>query len=217
MTPRRALRALLAVIAVLAGVAVAKLARRELNEPPDRTGAALPLPQDLRAPGTIADARVVRAHEPAWVRDLAGWVPGPPSSRLGRVLAYLWASPSTLVGLVTGALSATLPHVDDGVVVFAGVRGPVAMLLSRGGYAATTLGHVVLAQQQPSPALMAHEMVHTRQAERLGPLMGPVYWYLLVRYGYAHHPMERAARIAGRAAKHLEAGHTRPMKVPVRH
>jgi hypothetical protein len=62
---------------------------------------------------------------------------------------------------------------------------------------------VVVARGQPSAALLAHELVHTRQAERLGPFMAPVYLGLLARYGYLRHPMERAARRAGRRARGL--------------
>lgn len=216
MTARTLLRRALFLAGFLGLVAGIVWSRKELNEPNDRTGSAIPLPRVPRGTDRIADARLVaRPEEPEWVVDLAGWVPKAIRNRPLQLLAVLWAFPSTLVGLVVGLLSGARPTLRDGVVVFSPVRGPVCFALHRGGFAATTLGHVVLARHEPSDALMAHELVHTRQAERLGPLMGPVYWYLLVRYGYARHPMERAARVAGREAKHLGGGHTRPTAPPV--
>jgi hypothetical protein len=189
----------LAVVAIGAAV---RYARRDLNAPADPSGAAVPLPRERAPLGRAADAHVVaRPGEPDWVRDLARWVPSAPTSPFGRLLAYLWASPATLGGLLVGLASGGRPSLRDGVIVVAGARGPVAALLARGGFAATTLGHVVIARRDPSPALMAHELAHTRQAERFGPFTGPLYWYLLARYGYTRHPMERAARIAGRQAR----------------
>ncbi len=121
---------------------------------------------------------------------------------MGRIVALIWALPPTVGGLILGVLSGVRPRVEHGVLLFAGVRGAVGFGLKRGGYAATTLGHVVLTRSTaPSDHLLAHELAHTRQAERFGPLMGPLYYYLLARYGYTRHPMERAARRAGRAAR----------------
>lgn len=208
-------RLLLVAAIAAAGVGV-WYGRRELNEPVDTTGAALPLPRETRGTVRLADSRVVaQADEPEWVVELAGYVPEPITSRPFQVLAWVWAAPSTLVGLVLGLLSGATPTVRDGVVVFSPVRGFVGAALAKGGFAATTLGHVVLARREPSATLMAHELVHTRQAERFGPFMGPLYYLLLIRYGYARHPMERAARIAGRRTAHAHAGHTRPTKPPL--
>lgn len=205
------------MLAALAAVGVGIwYGRRELNDPVDTTGAGLPLPREERGRGSIADSRVVaQADEPEWVQELAGYVPGPITSRRFQALAWVWAAPSTLVGLVLGLLSGATPTPRDGVLVFSPVRGFVGAALAKGGFAATTMGHVVLARREPSEALMAHELVHTRQAERFGPFMGPLYYLLLIRYGYARHPMERAARIAGRQAAHVSAGHTRPTKPPI--
>ncbi|MEX0705789.1 MAG: hypothetical protein WD041_04155, partial [Nitriliruptoraceae bacterium] len=51
-----------------------------------------------------------------------------------------------------------------------------------------------------SASLLAHEAVHVRQFERLGPLMVPVYLWLAARHGYRDHPLERAARLGARRA-----------------
>ncbi|CAN5130758.1 hypothetical protein BH23ACT9_BH23ACT9_39810 [soil metagenome] len=198
-TPFRLLLVLLAATAVRAGI---RRARREMDPPIERTGAAMPLERERGHIGATSDAHLVsQAGEPDWVRELAGWLPPAPGTPAGRIAAYAWAAPATLGGLILGLLSGRTPEVRDGVLLFAGVRGLPALGLRRGGFAATTLGHVVIALRDPSPALMAHELAHTRQAERMGPFTGPVYWYLLARYGYARHPMERAARIAGRTVR----------------
>lgn len=213
-----ALRIAAVVAAVMTVFGVVRARRRlhevaeEIEPPPDLTGAATPLPVQ-RPTGRVADSRVLLPPwEPEWVHELAAWSPGPRRSPVGLALGYLWASPSTLAGLLVGMVSGALPHVRDGVLVFAPVRGPVAWALARGGFAATTLGHIVVARREPSAALMAHELMHTRQAERLGPFMGPLYWYLLARYGYARHPLEQSARVAGRAARHHTTGQTRPVR-----
>lgn len=204
MTGARKVVRLAAVAAVSVGVVKAVgFSRQELVEPIDRTGAGVPLEPAFRAPiGATGDAYIVpRTDEPVWITDLAGWNPSAPKTLVGRLLAYVWAAPSTLGGLFLGLLSLSVPHVRDGVLVFAGVRGPVAAILKRGRFAATTLGHVVIVRGTPNDALMAHELAHTRQAERLGPFTGPFYWYLLARFGYVRHPLERSARIAGRRAR----------------
>lgn len=185
---------------------VAWLLLRNLNEPADGSGAAIPLKRERGSIGASPDARVVDGPaDPDWVRDLARWVPAPPRTRLGRLLAVLWALPSTLPGLIVGLLTLRRPVLRDGVLVFPRARGVPGLLLRRGGFAATTLGHVVIARAEPSPVLLAHELVHTRHAERLGPLNGPVYWALLLRYGYVRHPLERAARRVGRDARSAAA------------
>ncbi|MDP8931826.1 MAG: hypothetical protein M3O70_25470, partial [Actinomycetota bacterium] len=74
-----------------------------------------------------------------------------------------------------------------------------AVLRSR-GFDAGAFGHVIVAAGDPHDHLLAHELVHVRQAERLGPLMAPVYLGLLAVYGYARHPLERAARRAAHSA-----------------
>lgn len=125
---------------------------------------------------------------------------------LPRTVAYLWALPTTAVGLlfVPAALAT-----GGGVQVVAGVLevygGLVAGFLRyctplRGGASAMTLGHVVLGR---SPELLdftrAHERVHVRQVERWGPLFIPAYFLLsLVVFlkggrAYEDNPFEREA------------------------
>ncbi len=115
-----------------------------------------------------------------------------------RFLAYVWASPNTVLGTILGFLSFQRPHVAHGVVLFdRRVRGFVWMLrLFR--RAAITFGHVVLADRRVDGRLLVHELHHVRQYERLGPLYVPLYVLIWIFTGYRGHPFEEAARLAER-------------------
>ncbi len=101
--------------------------------------------------------------------------------RISSVIRYVWAAPTTALGLVvvlTGFWRARV-WVVDGVVE---AHGPaLAWLLSHftlmpGGAAALTLGHVVIARDSWSlESTRAHERVHVRQCELWGPLFVPAY------------------------------------------
>jgi hypothetical protein len=109
-----------------------------------------------------------------------------------RSLAYVWALPGTLLGLVLGATTLTRPAVRDGVLVFESGRG-FAALHRRIGFAAITLGHVTIVNAPLSETLWAHERVHVRQWETLGPLMLLAYPLASIA-GYRRNPFEVAAR-----------------------
>jgi hypothetical protein len=101
-----------------------------------------------------------------------------------RGLLYLWAFPTTAVGLPLAAaalLSGGKGSVVDGVLE---VHGPAAEfflrrvvgLFLRGGASAITFGHVVLGRDaRLLEVTRTHERVHVRQVERWGPLFLPVY------------------------------------------
>lgn len=120
-----------------------------------------------------------------------------------KLLAWLWASPATAIGLAIGGLGlATGGRMQRrcGILEFHGgavtkflehfPRDPIAM----------TLGHVVLGR---IPAALdvcrEHELVHVRQYERWGPLFLPAYFacsaYIFLRGGdpYRDNPFEREA------------------------
>lgn len=107
-----------------------------------------------------------------------------PAERSGviRILAYAWAFPCTMVGLLVGLvglLTGGRVQVVDGVVEFWG--GVVAWLLRRipliGGAEAMTIGHVVLGQTFLSlEKTRRHEHVHVRQYERWGLFFFPAYF-----------------------------------------
>jgi hypothetical protein len=115
---------------------------------------------------------------------------------LWRAFAYVWASPNTLLGLILGLFSFQRPRVVQGVLMFdASPRGFVAILkLFR--RVAVTFGHVVLSSLRVEDRLLAHELHHVWQYERLGPLYLPLYLLVWIFTGYREHPFERAARFA---------------------
>ena len=113
-----------------------------------------------------------------------------------RLLVYLWAFPTTLVGLLLVPLAVAT---GGRVRVVAGVLevhgGGVTFLLRyctflRGGASAMTLGHVVLGQDEfLLDATRPHERVHVRQCERWGPLFLPAYGVAsLVAWIRGQHP-----------------------------
>ena len=113
-------------------------------------------------------------------------------SAIGRVLALAWALPGTLIGLLLGATTWSRPRVRDGVLAFSSARG-FGALHRRAGFAAITFGHVVIANRPLDQRLWAHELVHVRQWELLGPLMLVAYPLASIR-GYRRNPFEAAAR-----------------------
>ncbi len=126
-------------------------------------------------------------------------------SRPLRLLAVSWAFPYTLVGLVLGAFGlCTEAHVRvrGRVVEFygGGVNWLLQRLLPDGGALALTLGHTILGQTDAALDISYdHEMVHVRQFERWGLLMGPAYLscslllWLMRRRPYRDNPFEREA------------------------
>ena len=121
------------------------------------------------------------------------------------ILAILWASPYTLVGLLLGFIglcSGGQARIRGRVIEFYG--GGVKWLLQQfffgEGAMAFTLGHTVLGQTDAALDISRdHEMVHVRQYERWGPLMGPAYLgcslvlWLMRRRPYRDNPFERQA------------------------
>ncbi len=124
-----------------------------------------------------------------------------------RLLKYIWAFPTTAVGLPFVAVAlATGGHVQviDGVLEVHGSM--VAWVLRhctllKGGAAAITLGHVVLARNlELLEETRSHERIHVSQCELWGPVFIPAYltaslWlYLRGREPYEDNPFELEAR-----------------------
>lgn len=132
---------------------------------------------------------------------VSAWLPERPRTRAGRAAATVWAAPASLVGLAVGTLGRGRPtwNREFGCLVFEGTRGLPARLLRAVGAGANAIGQVVISTyDETSPRLLAHEALHVRQAERLGPALLPLYVLFGARYGYRHNPIERAAREAAR-------------------
>lgn len=125
-----------------------------------------------------------------------------------RLLRYLWACPTTLVGITLAVALLRRGHVAivDGVVEAHGplLNRALASLtpLARGADA-LTLGHVVLGRDARALEMTrTHERVHVRQYEAWGPFFLPAYFlagaYELTRgrHPYFDNRFEREARQA---------------------
>lgn len=125
-----------------------------------------------------------------------------------RFLRYLWAGPTTLIGLVVALALMRRGRLAcvDGVVEAHGPLLERALAsftpLARGAEA-MTLGHVVLGgNARALDATRTHERVHVRQYESWGPFFLPAYFlagaYALVmgRHPYFDNRFEREARQA---------------------
>ncbi len=161
---------------------------------------------ELTRASAAADIPVARP-QPVWAQRLGAWVPQRPRTPVGRVCAWVWSAPLTAAGLVLTVLSGARPQWEPelGCFVVRGAGGPSRVALKAVGAHANTVGLIVLSRREdPDPVLLAHEAVHVRQSERLGPLLLPVYVWLAARFGYRDHPLERGARLG--AAAFRQAG-----------
>ena len=104
------------------------------------------------------------------------------SARWGTIARYVWAFPTTLVGLLFVPLTLLRGgsrRVVGGVLE---LHAPaIALVLRRcvpipGGAAAMTLGHVVIGRDSRTlQVTRAHERIHVRQCEMWGPIFIPAY------------------------------------------
>lgn len=131
---------------------------------------------------------------------------------LTRMLAYAWAMPTTAIGLVFAlpllALGARARCVQGVLEIYGGWLVP--RLATASGFAAVTLGHVVIGVSASClSTLRAHEHVHVRQAERWGLLFIPAYMLASVwqvvrgRHMYYDNPFEREAFKVDTCNQHL--------------
>jgi hypothetical protein len=126
-----------------------------------------------------------------------------------RLLAILWASPYTLLGLLLGGIGLCTGgrvQIRRGVVEFygGGVKWLLGQFFMGQGAMAFTLGHTVLGQTDAALDIAReHELVHVRQYERWGPLMGPAYLgcslvlWITGKRPYRDNPFEREAFAKG--------------------
>jgi hypothetical protein len=126
-----------------------------------------------------------------------------------RTVLYIWALPTTAVGLVIVALTVLTRgrvKLHTGVIEASG--GAARFILEKctvlkGGASAMTLGHVVIARTEALHDLTrSHERIHVRQCERWGPLFLPayllasLYLWLRGRDAYRENPFEVQAYTA---------------------
>lgn len=188
---RRLVRVALAVFFAAGAIG---LARQRLETVAARRGELPPPPVGPDAsdgpPATLADR-------------VAGWLPTAPGTPAGRLAAAVWTGPATVIGVAIGTLGRGRARWDPEFrcLVFEGVGGIPARLLRSVGAGANAVGQVVISTyDDTSRLLLAHEALHVRQAERLGPALLPLYVLLGARYGYRSNPIERAARLAAARA-----------------
>ena len=106
-----------------------------------------------------------------------------PAPRILRSLGrYLWAFPTTLLGLTLVALALVSRGRASRVAGTIEAHGGWAAWLleravsGRGGADALTLGHVIVGQSAESLRRNRdHERIHVRQCERWGPFFVPAY------------------------------------------
>lgn len=181
---RRAGRGVLALLLVAGAVGLARQRREAVLRRNDAT-----VPTDDGPTEDVAGL----------ANAIATWLPEPPRTPVGRTAAAVWAGPASAVGILIGLLGRGRPRWDREFrcLVFEGVGGLPAVLLRGVGAGANAVGQVVISTYDPtSRRLLAHEALHVRQAERLGPFLLPLYVLLGARYGYRRNPIERAARQA---------------------
>ena len=125
--------------------------------------------------------------------------------RFRRLLLVAWAAPYSALGAAIGLAGLATgggARVRQGVLEFHGgfTRWVVRHSPLGERCCAITLGHTVIGQSEAGLDLAHdHEMVHVRQFERWGPLMGPAYLgasaVIWLRGGraYLDNPFEREA------------------------
>ena len=123
---------------------------------------------------------------------------------MNRLMRYLWASPTTVVGLALAGLACYRGEIVrvSGVIE---AHGPLLdwalrRLIPLRGAEAITLGHVVLGRSARSLVVTrAHERVHVEQYERWGAMFIPAYiassvWaFMGGRHPYYDNMFEREA------------------------
>ncbi len=99
-----------------------------------------------------------------------------------RVLAYVWALPTTSVGLAAAGLALATGGKARWVMGVIEVHGGFAtwalmrVVPMKGGATAMTLGHVVIGRDvEGLEWSRAHERIHVKQCECWGPFFFPAY------------------------------------------
>ena len=124
--------------------------------------------------------------------------------RVLRPLVYVWAAPTTSVGLLAGILTlCTGGQIQRrrGALEFHGGFARWLLELTIVGAVAMTLGHVIIGRDVRSlDACRDHEQAHVRQVELWGPVFIPAYllaslWaWARGRHYYLDNWFERDAR-----------------------
>lgn len=182
------------LVAAVSGLVATGAARRLREVRRTRQGQLAPL-----GPAT----RTIPGRQGPVARRIDTWHPAPPVTAAGRAAAAAWAAPLTVLGGLLAAAGGARATWDPrrGCWVATGVGGPSGVLLRALGLSANAIGQVVVVRTpRASAALLDHEVVHVRQAERLGVLLPALYAWFSARYGYRENPLERGARTGAASA-----------------
>jgi len=122
-----------------------------------------------------------------------------------QIVAFVWASPYTVVGLLIGGVglcTGSRVRLRGRVIEFygGGLKRLVNQMPEGQFIMAFTLGHIIFGQTDAALDISReHELVHVRQFELWGPFMGPAYMlcslylWLTGRRPYRDNPFEREA------------------------
>jgi hypothetical protein len=122
-----------------------------------------------------------------------------------QIIAFVWASPYTVVGLLIGGVglcTGSRVRLRGRVIEFygGGLKRLVNHMPEGQFIMAFTLGHIIFGQTDAALDISReHELVHVRQFELWGPFMGPayllcsLYLWLTGRRPYRDNPFERDA------------------------
>jgi hypothetical protein len=111
------------------------------------------------------------------VRIPSDRTPRPGTRPVRLLLRYAWAAPTTLVGVLAGALTLCTggrAQIRRGTLEFHG--GFALWFATTCRFSAMTLGHVIIGRDTCClTRCRDHEQAHVRQVERWGPIFIPAY------------------------------------------
>ncbi len=123
-----------------------------------------------------------------------------------RVIGWIWAIPTTLLGLLLAIVGHTVFYKirPGGVFQFVAIDGPWGWFFRRFGMGAITIGACMISrlESKDDAIMIRHERQHTIQCFWLGPFFVPVYYLLclwalaLRRDPYRGNPLEIQAYAA---------------------
>ena len=119
---------------------------------------------------------------------------------MSKLARLVWAAPASLLGVILSPFFARR-YLTRGVLVCEGAEWPRKLGWR---YRAITLGHVVLAVDEPDAVVMEEELAHVRQYEVWGPLFIVAYvssslWALMRgRHPYDDNVFEKEAKAEAR-------------------
>jgi hypothetical protein len=114
--------------------------------------------------------------------------------KAATIILFTWILPNLFLARALGLMARTKKErAYYGWEYDAKPRG-LGGVLWKMRISAFTLGDSVFYGVVPDDAIRAHESRHVQQYRVLGPFFLPVYFLLLLMFGYKDHPLERDAR-----------------------